>query len=139
MEYIKKLNPLSHNDMPSNVEDFAYKKNVSFEERKSEASRIMAKYPDRIPIIVEKTECADIPDIDKKKYLVPCDITLGQFQYVIRKKISLRDDQAIFLLINNTLQPTSSLISQLYNDHREDCGYLFIKYTSENTFGTSIL
>ncbi|MQM14157.1 hypothetical protein Taro_047087 [Colocasia esculenta] len=35
--------------------------------RQAEASRIREKYPDRIPVIVEKAEKNDIPDIDKKK------------------------------------------------------------------------
>jgi GABA(A) receptor-associated protein len=33
------------------------------------------KYQDRIPVIVEKAVGGDIPDIDKKKYLVPTDLT----------------------------------------------------------------
>jgi len=36
------------------------------EKRQSEADRIREKYPDRIPVIVEKAERSDIPDIDKK-------------------------------------------------------------------------
>lgn len=31
--------------------------------------RIREKYPDRIPVIVEKAEKSDIPDIDKKKHV----------------------------------------------------------------------
>jgi GABA(A) receptor-associated protein len=41
------------------------------EKRKSEAERIRTKYPDRVPVICEKTDLSDSPDIDKKKYLVP--------------------------------------------------------------------
>jgi len=37
------------------------------ERRQAEANRIREKYPDRIPVIVEKAERSDIPDIDKKK------------------------------------------------------------------------
>ena len=37
------------------------------EKRKSEATRIREKYPDRIPVIVEKADKSDIVDIDKKK------------------------------------------------------------------------
>ena len=37
------------------------------EKRQAEAARIRDKYPDRIPVIVEKAEKSDIPDIDKKK------------------------------------------------------------------------
>ena len=38
-------------------------------------------------MIVEKAEKSDISDIDKQKYLVPADLTVGQFVYVIRKRI----------------------------------------------------
>lgn len=45
-----------------------------------------AKHPDRIPVIVEKRpRDATLPLIDKKKFLVPADLTVGQFVYVIRK------------------------------------------------------
>ena len=40
------------------------------ERRKTESARIREKYPDRIPVIVEKVEKSDIPDIDKKKYVM---------------------------------------------------------------------
>jgi GABA(A) receptor-associated protein len=59
------------------------------EDRISESTRIRAKYPDRVPCIVEKAEKSDIPTIDKKKFLVPSDLTIGQFVYVIRKRIKL--------------------------------------------------
>ena len=45
-----------------------FKKDHPIEKRREEAQRIRAKYPDRIPVICEKAESSDIPDIDKKKY-----------------------------------------------------------------------
>lgn len=53
-------------------QQFEYCNNTtSIEKRKSEAERIRAKYMDRVPVICEKADRSDIPDIDKKKYLVP--------------------------------------------------------------------
>ena len=75
------------------------------EKRKSEAERIRAKYPDRVPVICEKADRSDIPDIDKKKYLVPADLTVGQFHYVIRKRIQLAPEKALFLFCSNTIPP----------------------------------
>ncbi|KAH9325727.1 hypothetical protein KI387_005905, partial [Taxus chinensis] len=74
--------------------------------RQAESARIREKYPDRIPVIVEKAERADIPDIDKKKYLVPADLTVGQFVYVVRKRINLSSEKAIFIFVKNILPPT---------------------------------
>lgn len=80
---------------------------VYAEKRKAEAERIRQKYPDRIPVICEKVEKSDIPTIDKKKYLVPADLTVGQFVYVIRKRIKLSPEKAIFIFVNEILPPTA--------------------------------
>jgi GABA(A) receptor-associated protein len=84
----------------------SFKLEHPLERRQAEANRIREKYPDRIPVIVEKAEKSDIPDIDKKKYLVPADLTVGQFVYVVRKRIKLSAEKAIFIFVKNTLPPT---------------------------------
>ena len=37
---------------------------------------------------------------------MPADLTVGQFVYVIRKRIKLSPEKAIFIFINNILPPT---------------------------------
>jgi GABA(A) receptor-associated protein len=113
----------------------SFKSEHPLEKRKAEAGRIKDKYPDRIPVIVEKSPKSDIPDIDKKKYLVPADLTVGQFVYVIRKRIKLSAEKAIFIFVKNTLPPTAALMSTIYEQHKDDDGFLYITYSGENTFG----
>ncbi len=55
-------------------------------------------------MIVEKVDKSDITTIDKKKYLVPADLTVGQFVFVIRKRIKLEPEKAIFIFVNNVLR-----------------------------------
>ena len=43
------------------------------------------------------------------RYLVPSDLTVGQFVYVIRKRIKLSPEKAIFIFVNNVLPPTGAL------------------------------
>lgn len=105
------------------------------DKRQAEAQRIRTKYPERIPVIVEKAEKSDIPDLDKKKYLVPADLTVGQFVYVIRKRIKLSPEKAIFVFVNNVLPPTAALMSSIYDEHKDDDGFLYITYSGESTFG----
>ena len=105
-----------------------------FTERVYEAERILAKYPDRIPIICQRSD-KNVPIIDKEKYLVPKDLTLGQFIYVIRKRIKLTPEKAIYVFINNKLFPTSSLINILYERNKSSDKFLYVSYSSENTFG----
>jgi GABA(A) receptor-associated protein len=105
------------------------------EKRKSEAERIRAKYPDRVPVICEKADRSDIPDIDKKKYLVPADLTVGQFHYVIRKRIKLLPEKALFLFCSNSIPPNAALMSTVYEEQKDEDGFLYIQYSGESTFG----
>ena len=112
-----------------------FKNSHPFDKRKSEASRIRSKYPDRIPVICEKADTSDISDIDKKKYLVPADLTVGQFVYVIRKRIKLKPEKAIFIFVNNTLPNTAELMTKIYEEQKDEDGFLYVTYAGESTFG----
>lgn len=86
-------------------------------------------------MICEKVENSDIPEIDKRKYLVPGDLSVGQFVYVIRKRIKLPSEKAIFIFINDILPPTAALMSKIYEEHKDEDGFLYVLYSGENTFG----
>ena len=114
-----------------------FKVNSNFNQRYTESQKIRIKYPDRIPIICEPLFLNSMTDpiLDKTKYLAPMDITIGQFQYVIRKRIRLKQDKTIFLFINENLYNSSQLLSYIDDKEKDDDGFLYIKYGFENTFG----
>ena len=94
----------------------------------------MVKYPERVPVIVEKFSM-DLPDLDRKKYLVPDDLSMANFMYVIRKRIKLEAEKSIFLFVNNKIMQMSKLMGEVYDKHRDEDGFLYIKYCGESTFG----
>jgi len=115
-----------------------FKEEHDFDKRFSESKRILSTYPDRVPIIVEKSNNKNskaLPDIDKKKFLCPGDITVGQFQFVIRKRLKLEAEQALFILIRDKLPPSSALLSSVYQDYKDEDGFLYVVYATENVFG----
>ena len=115
-----------------------FKSEISFEKRLEESIRVRTKYPDRIPIICEKIEGiinSEIPTIDKKKYLVPIDLTMSQFLFVIRNRIKLAPEKAIFLFASGTIPASSTTVSQIYESKKDKDGFLYIEYSGENTFG----
>ena len=94
--------------------------------RRQEAADIRAIYQDRVPIIVERAPRANIADIDKKKYLVPGDLSgtlslrsgchverdvlttavsmfrpcvVGLFSSALRRRINLTSEQALWLFV----------------------------------------
>jgi len=120
---------------------FGYKRFIdkfTFFERTTESSKIMKKYTDRLPIICEKNiRDISIPDIDKHKYLVPHDLTVGQFIYVVRKRIRLPASSALFLFVgdHNTLLPNNLYMDEIYDRYKNMDGFLYIMYSKENVFG----
>tara|TARA_B100001027_G_C16200067_1_gene300186 strand:+ start:448 stop:861 length:414 start_codon:yes stop_codon:yes gene_type:complete len=108
----------------------------SFEDRKNESDTVLKKYPDRIPVIIEQSINSNIPDIDKNKYLVPNDLKMGQLLWVVRKRLKLDSSTALFLFtVNGTLYTNADFVSSVYDKEHNEDGFLYLKYTSENTFG----
>ncbi|RVW50546.1 Autophagy-related protein 8f [Vitis vinifera] len=71
-------------------------------------------------------------------YLVPADLTVGQFVYVIRKRIKLSAEKAIFIFVDNVLPPTGAIMSGIYDEKKDADGFLYVTYSGENTFGYEI-
>lgn len=44
---------------------------------------------------------------------MPADLTVGQFVYVIRKRIKLSPEKAIFIFVKNVLPPTGKNLTSL--------------------------
>jgi GABA(A) receptor-associated protein len=105
------------------------------EKRKEETNRIMIKYPDKIPIICNRGYNKETPLLPRNKFLVPYDLTIGQFMYVIRKHMKLEAEKALYFSIGNRIPLNNSLISNIYKEHKSEDGFLYITYSIENTFG----
>jgi len=108
----------------------------TLEERKQESQKFREKYPDRIPIIVKRGKSKNINDIEKKKYMAPADSPFGQFVHVLRKKIKLTPEQALFCFVNENIIPSNSqTCAQIYEQNKNEDGFLYVVYESENVFG----
>lgn len=118
-----------------------FKTKYSLKKRLEESNKIIEKYEDKIPVIVEKHKHATLNEIDKHKYLVPSQMTVAQFIYVIRKRIQLTDTEALYLFVDKTLPMSSQTIQSLNDDYKtkpNHDGFLYITYCNENTFGTNL-
>lgn len=115
----------------------SYIERKSLEERKKETTDILNKYPDRIPCILEKSHVNtnELPNIDKEKFLVPGDLRMSQFMFVIRKRINIRPEQAIFIFCNGQILLNHSEIKDIYDKNKNEDNYLYLQYSGESTFG----
>lgn len=106
----------------------------SLQSRKAQANALRARYPDRVPVIVDRFSTR-APSLKKHKFLVACDITQGQFQFIFRKQLKLEPSEALFFFVDNTLVPINQLMSVTYSSLCHESGFLIMVYNLENAFG----
>ncbi|CAK9145265.1 unnamed protein product [Ilex paraguariensis] len=113
----------------------SFKEEFTFKERCEESLDITAKYPDRVPVVVERYSKTDLPEMEKKKYLVPRDMSVGQFLHILSVRLHLAPGKALFVFVKNTLPQTSLLMESVYESFKDEDGFLYMCYSSEKTFG----
>ena len=67
-----------------------------------------------LQVVVEKAPNSQIQDIDKRKFLVPSDISVAQFMWIIRKRIQLPSEKAIFLFVGKVLPQSRYLKTVIF-------------------------
>jgi GABA(A) receptor-associated protein len=112
-----------------------FKETYTLEQRQQESSSILHKYPDRVPVVVQKAQHSNLMDLDKHKFLVPFDVTVAQFMWILRQRLVLSSNKAIYLFLNKTLPQSSSLMGELYTQFKDEDGFLYVMYSGESTFG----
>jgi len=119
------------------VEPCNYKSKTTFEGRKKEATNVLNKYPEKIPVICEvHPSCKKLIELSSTKYIVPRDLTIGQFLITLRKKIKLNSAQNIFLFNEaGTLFTTTQLLSTVYQENKDPDGFLYITVSIQEAFG----
>ncbi|XP_032410319.1 microtubule-associated proteins 1A/1B light chain 3C [Xiphophorus hellerii] len=105
--------------------------------RKDEVCNIRSKFPNKLPVIVERyVREKSLPLLDKTKFLVPFELTLGQFLCLLRNKIALDQTQTLFLLVaERSMSCMSSSMRDIYSRFRDADGFLYITYASQEAFG----
>lgn len=93
------------------------------------------KYPRRVPLIVCPAPGYNLPALKKSKILVHDTLMFSGLISLIRSRIALKDTEALFFMIDNTLPKMSSTMGELYSEHRERGEILEIVYRKESTFG----
>lgn len=123
--------------MTNHNSNISFKKRYTFEQRVSESRRVIQKYPDKIPVIVEtNTIRSSLPPLDKEKFLVPRELTVAQLMYVIRRRIRLEKEKALFIFIRDTLPTSQTLLNEIYALYSDPDGFLYCTITGESTFGS---
>uniref|UniRef100_A0A8C5SD34 Microtubule-associated proteins 1A/1B light chain 3C n=1 Tax=Laticauda laticaudata TaxID=8630 RepID=A0A8C5SD34_LATLA len=106
--------------------------------RKNEVAAIRIRFPYKLPVILERYSKEKIlPALNKVKFLVPGDFTMGQFVAIIRNRMGLMSTQAFYFLVNgnHSLVNMSATMGDVYTTYKDEDGFLYMTYASQEMFG----
>ena len=109
----------------------------TLDDRKRMSNVILTSYPNSVPIIITRSNGhQELPDIDKIKFILTKDNSFSAVIQVVRKYVEFNKNLAIFLFVAGQHIPSStSTIAQIYEQYKNEDGFLYITYNGENTFG----
>ena len=110
-----------------------FKERLSLEERKQQSTNILTKYPSSVPVFIDSSSMQKM--IDKPRFVIPHGFTIGQLMISIRSRMKMNSATALFVFIDNQLIPVTTVISSLYESHKDEDGYMYVCCSEENTFG----
>ena len=114
----------------------SYKEEHPFEKRLSETTALREKYPDRIGLIIEPTSSCTLPRVQKRKYALYNDMHCSAFMNIVRQKLELAPEIALIFFVNGKhLITGSQQVSEIYDQYKNEDGFLYIEYCGENAFG----
>jgi GABA(A) receptor-associated protein len=104
---------------------------------KGDIEKLLLKHPDHVPIITYFDK-----NSKQFRFIVKSDLTIMEFLAIFRRRISLDSQEALWLYITDNknknqviLPPTTSSLSTLYEQHKDDNLILRFQVEKENTFG----
>ncbi len=116
-------------DSPISTSTYVHQMMYTFNERINETNYLIKRYPNKIPVIVEKSDRLKIPDISKHKFLFNRNAKFGSIMAKIRKILDVNSSTTVYFSINSDIIPkTYHIMNDIYTKYKDQDQYLYLTY-----------
>lgn len=107
------------------------------EERIKLSQSLREDFPKSIPTIVQRSDTeTSLQQIDKRHFLVPQDMTLGNLVGIIAARLGIYSNNSLWMYASRyPLTNRSETMTEIYNRFRETDGFLYLTYKGQESFG----
>ena len=111
-------------------------KSKPLEKRMAWSSKLLATYPGKYPIIVQRDPAGKL-ELARQKFIVSGDSSVLSFTTEVRNYIrELKPTETIYCFLDHGVTPlASSTISSIYAQAKDEDGFLYLTFTVENALG----
>ncbi|KAH0614255.1 uncharacterized protein H6S33_006141 [Morchella sextelata] len=114
-----------------------FKDDYNFTIRQEKYMAIMKKYPKCVPIVCESGS-RGLHHMCRREFSVERTQTLAGVMWRIRRDAKVSETEALFVMVDGVVQPSSVEMGVLYDWAKDEDGWLYITYVKENTFGEEV-
>lgn len=114
-----------------------FKGNSLLTQRTQETKKLGKEYPEKIPVIlIRARNCMYC--LASQKFLVPIDMTMMEFVGKLRRNLFMPAHHGLYFIVSGNRVPALPVsMGQLYGEHSDEDGFLYILYTDQEDKGVS--
>ncbi|KAK7867494.1 hypothetical protein R5R35_004502 [Gryllus longicercus] len=109
---------------------YEFKIRKTLEQRRSQAEAELQRYPNKVPVVVEEVaEESTFAPLPNRKFMVPRQLTAGQFYYMLRQRLRLASEETLFVYLGGYLPRATDALGCVYDRFHDEDGFLYAAYS----------
>lgn len=107
-----------------------YKEQIPLEARMQKVAELRSQRPGHCPLILLKARaCSYTPP--PQKYCVDGGLQVGTFLYTVRKQMTLKKSDGLYMYVGDMLPVLTASIGEVYREHADLDGFLYLVFSHE--------